>query len=148
MTEVLTPEQMYRALDYVLAVDESDNDAMHRLEDNGRPPMRYLLADVLDLIVRSVSAAEELDAEARQDRQDHAAALGGILTRAVHEWATTAQPDLPEESPGQVEIPEYRHASEGIARTVGAYVLAVLDGDHGDLRGRLEPIRAAWTPQH
>ncbi|MFE7113200.1 hypothetical protein ACFU98_44365 [Streptomyces sp. NPDC057575] len=138
--EALTPDQMTRALDYVVAVTNSDIDAMERLEANGRPPMRYLLADVMHLMVRSVAAAEEYEGQVPQDRQDHAAALGGILVRALREWAEKAEPDT--DSDG---LPDYQHASAGIARAIADYVLAVFTGEDDDLIGRLEPFRAAWA---
>ncbi|MFJ4888246.1 hypothetical protein [Streptomyces sp. NPDC088731] len=142
---LMAPDQMIRALDYVEAVHDSDCDAMDRLEAAGHPPMRYLLADLLELLVRSVGAAEELGGEVPQARRDHAAALGLALVTGVSEWARSAQPDLPESSSGEVEIPDYQYASEGIARTVAAYVLSAFDGVGDDLKGRLGPVRAAWS---
>ncbi|MCX4871110.1 MULTISPECIES: hypothetical protein [unclassified Streptomyces] len=138
--EALTPDQMTRALDYVVAVADSDVGEMERLESNGRPPMRYLLADVMHLMVRSVAAAEEYEGHVPQDRQDHAAVLGGILLRALSQWAESAEPDT--DSDG---VPDYHHASAGIARAVADYVLATFTGADGDLTGRLEPFRAAWS---
>ncbi|MFF8919390.1 hypothetical protein ACF08M_40445 [Streptomyces sp. NPDC015032] len=47
---LMTPDQMLCALDYVEATWSLDVDAMDRLDQESRPPIRYLLADVLCLL--------------------------------------------------------------------------------------------------
>ncbi|MFE7113122.1 hypothetical protein ACFU98_42470 [Streptomyces sp. NPDC057575] len=138
----MTPDQMLRALDYVEATWSLDVDAMDRLDQESRPPIRYLLADVLHLLVLSASVSTEADGDGPS--RDHAAALGTVLIRAVREWAETAEPDVPDVD-GNIAIPDYRHADMGIARTVATYVLEALSGEPGDLGGRLQAFRAAWS---
>ncbi|MFJ3184425.1 hypothetical protein ACIPJN_39350 [Streptomyces sp. NPDC086796] len=140
---LMTPDQMLRALDYVEAAWSLDVDAMDRLDQESRPPIRYLLADVLHLLVLSAGASTAAD---DGPSGDHAAALGTVLVRAVGEWAETAEPDVPDDAgDGVVVVPDYRHADMGIARTVATYVLEVVGGEPGDLSGRLAPIRAEWS---
>ena len=138
----MTPDQMLRALDYVEATWSLDVDAMDRLDQESRPPIRYLLADVLHLLVLSASVSTEADCDGPS--QDHTAALGTVLIRAVREWAETAEPDVPDVDDG-VAIPDYRHADMGIARTFATYVLEVFSGEPGDLGGRLAPFRDEWS---
>ncbi|MFF8697341.1 hypothetical protein ACF08W_34595 [Streptomyces sp. NPDC015144] len=136
---LMTQAQMTRALEYVVAAHDSDRDAMDRLEAVGHPPMRYLLADLMRLLVRSVAVAEEQTGE-EAGRRDHAAALEDTLIRALEMWAESAQPDVADEP-----VPDYHHASAGLAAVVIDYVMLVLDGDPGDLTGRLQPFRDAWA---
>ncbi|MEU4507582.1 hypothetical protein [Streptomyces sp. NPDC024089] len=138
---LMAPDQMLRALDYVEATWSLDVDAMDRLNQESRPPIRYLLADVLNLMVLSAGVATAAD---DGPPRNHAAALGTVLVRAVCEWAETAEPDVPDVDDG-IAIPDYRHADMGIARTVATYVLEVFSGEPGDLSSRLAPFRAAWS---
>lgn len=141
----MTPDQMRRALDFVEAAMDVDDAAMDRLDRHasGDLPIRYLLADVLHLLVLSANISIAGDTG---PSRDHAVGLGTVMIRAVHEWAATAQPDTPENDDADgIEIPDYRQADMGIARTVAAYVLEAFSGEAGDLTGRLEPFRAAWS---
>ncbi|MFE7268543.1 hypothetical protein ACFU9B_42340 [Streptomyces sp. NPDC057592] len=138
----MTADQMLRALDYVEAVADLDVDAMDRLDQSG-PPIRYLLADVLEVLALSVDISAAGDAG---PYRDYASGLGTVVIRAVQEWAATAQPDTPETDDADgIEIPDYRQADMGIARTVAAYVLETFSGEPGDLTGRLDPFRAEWS---
>ncbi|MFJ4745447.1 hypothetical protein [Streptomyces sp. NPDC088775] len=136
---VMTSAQMLRALDYVEAVWFLDETAMDRLEQRGEP-IRFLLANVLDLLVTSVSVAVS---EAETGLPEGHTALATALTTGVREWAQSAQPEAL--GRGDSEPAAYRAASMGIARTVGRFLLEAVGGEPGDLTGRLQHFRTAWT---
>ncbi|MFI8888614.1 hypothetical protein [Streptomyces sp. NPDC053813] len=134
---VMTSAQMLRALDYVEAAWFLDETAMDRLEQQG---VRFLLADVLGLLVTSVSVAVSA---AETGLPEGHTALATALTTGVHEWAQSAQPDVLRR--GDSDPAAYRTASVGIARTIGRFLLEAVGGEPGDLTGRLQHFRAAWT---
>ncbi|MFG2351829.1 hypothetical protein [Streptomyces phaeochromogenes] len=139
----MTPDQVVRAVDYIQAVCDGDSEAMERLDGfgPGELPTRFLLVEFLELVVASAGIVEANSDDAPPpERQDLAAAVSGVLVRAMQEWAQTAEPDLPEN--GSTELPwDYTHASEGIARTIGNYLLTTTSGTPGDLTPRLEAFR-------
>ena len=137
----MTPDQVVRAVDYVQAVWDGDSEATERLDGfaPGEPPTRFLLVEFLELMVTSAGIVETTsDSAPPQERQDLAAAVSGVLVRAMQKWAQTAEPDLPDD--GSLELPwDYSHASQGIARTIANYLLATTSGTPGNLT-------PAWTP--
>lgn len=136
---VMTSAQMLRALDYVEAAWFLDETAMDRLEQQ-EEPVRFLLADVLGLLVTSVSVAVSA---AEAGLPEGHTALATALTTGVREWAESAQPDV--RGRGNSDPAAYRTASVGIARTIGRFLLEAVGGEPGDLTGRLQHFRAAWT---
>ncbi|MER5617563.1 hypothetical protein [Streptomyces sp. NPDC002215] len=136
---VMTSAQMLRALDYIEAVWALDVVAMDRLEQQGEP-IRFLLADVLGLLVTSVSVAVSA---AEKGLPEGHTALATALTTGVREWAESAQPDAL--GRGNSNPAAYRTASAGIARTIGRFLLEAVGGEPGDLTGRLQHFRTAWT---
>lgn len=139
----MPPAQMLRAIDYIEAVWNADDDAMERLEQHtyGTLPIRHLLADFLHLMAMSATLLGATADAQPQEQQDRAAILAGVLVGSVREWAETARPDVPDA--GDDEIPDFRHASVGIARTIASYLLATTTGDPGDLTSRLDALRTA-----
>ncbi|MFH8520266.1 hypothetical protein ACH4CE_35385 [Streptomyces gelaticus] len=136
---VMTSAQMLRALDYVEAAWFLDETAMDRLEQQ-EEPVRFLLANVLGLLVTSVSVAVSA---AETGLPEGHTALATALTTGVREWAESAQPDVP--GRGNSDPAAYRTASVGIARTIGRFLLEAVGGEPGDLTGRLQHFRTAWT---
>ncbi|MDQ0955925.1 hypothetical protein QFZ24_009934 [Streptomyces phaeochromogenes] len=139
----MTPDQVVRAVDYIEAVWGGDSEAMERLDGfaPGELPTPFLLVEFLKLMVTSAGIVEATSDNAPpQERQDLAAAVSGVLVRAMQEWAQGAEPDLPED--GSPELPrDHSHVSEGIARTIASYLLATTSGTPGDLSPRLDAFR-------
>lgn len=135
----MTPEEMLRAIAYIQAVNEGDDDAMTRLDEHayGQLSTRHLLVQFFELMLRAAALLEAAADEAPpQERRDLAAALSGVLLCGVREWAETAQENVGEDGTG-----DFTHASEGIARTIANFLLVTTDGPPGELTPRLEALR-------